>query len=276
MADTSSEILRQDALTRRLKGVEGGNRVAWSAKDRAMIRDYVMAMEPDKIIRAARPPEVKASVSSTDMVSLAKMGIEVRSDIGADDLPVFIITTPRTDLVNDSVNTANVETADFEKNPPVLDGHDSSKPPVAVSTRPWLSGDKMLAIPKFPKPGVSANSDQIAAAVRARLLRGASIGFIPLKWSFSKDPARPLGVDFHSIKLLEWSICSLPCNPDCLLVGAVSAGTSSDPKTAALRLEARALVATARAIAASISGPLPKTREQRIAEVRALRRAAGI
>jgi hypothetical protein len=133
----------------------------------------------------------------------------------------------------------------------------------------------MLAIAKFPKPGVSANSDQIAAAVRARLQRGASIGFIPLKWSFSKDPARPLGVDFHAIKLLEWSICALPCNQDCIMIGSVSGATTSPPsdaKVADRRREARALAAKARAISESISDPVPLTREQRIAEAQALRR----
>jgi hypothetical protein len=133
----------------------------------------------------------------------------------------------------------------------------------------------MLAIAKFPKPGVSANSDQIARAVRAGLQRGVSIAFIPTKWSFSKDPARPLGVDFHAIKLLEWSFCALPCNPDCLVIGAVSGGTAappSDPKMADLRREARALAAKGRALAASIPDPVPLTREQRVAEAAAFRR----
>ena len=135
----------------------------------------------------------------------------------------------------------------------------------------------MLAIAKFPKPGVSANSDQIAAAVRARLQRGASIGFIPLQWSFSKDPARPLGVDFHAIKLLEWSICALPCNPDCILIGSVSGATTSSPsdaKMADLRREARAFSAKVRARGESISDPVSTTREQRLAEASAFRRAA--
>jgi hypothetical protein len=109
----------------------------------------------------------------------------------------------------------------------------------------------------------------------ARLQRGASIGFIPLKWSFSKDPARPLGLDFHAIKLLEWSICALPCNQDCILIGSVSGATTSSPsdsKMAALRREARALAAKARSLSRSISDPVPLTRDQRVAEAQALRR----
>jgi phage head maturation protease len=135
----------------------------------------------------------------------------------------------------------------------------------------------MLAIARFPKPGVSADSDRISAAVRAGLQRGASIGFIPLKWSFSKDPSRPLGISFHAIKLLEWSFCALPCNQDCRVLGSVANNQSapSDGKTADRRREARMLAAKAHSIIASIPD-VPATREQRLAEARNIRRAADL
>jgi hypothetical protein len=278
MAD-ALQILRKDAFRKRVHGLAGGNRVLWGEKDLIDIHSHVMSVKIEQIIATPRPTEAKLlGAPDVDKAALATMGIELRSDIGPDDHPLFIITTPRSDLMDDSVNTANVDVIDFAKNSPVLDSHDSSKPPVAVSTRPWLSGDKMLAIAKFPKPGISANSDQIAAAVRARLQRGASIGFIPLKWSFSKDPSRPLGVDFHAIKLLEWSICAIPCNPDCLLIGAVAGGTTApvDAKMANLRREARALAAKGRSICASIPDPVPMTRAQRIAEAHEFRRLAAV
>jgi hypothetical protein len=133
-----------------------------------------------------------------------------------------------------------------------------------------------LAIFRFPKPGISSNSDQIAAAVRAQLTRGLSIGFLPLRWSFTKDPSRPLGVDFHAIRLLEFSTCSLPMNPDCYILGSVSSNQSSpaDAKMADRRREARALVAKGRKIVASIEDSVPQTREQRIAEASNIRRVA--
>jgi hypothetical protein len=51
MADVL-DVIRDDALLRRVKGVAGGNRIRWSAKDIAVIRNYVAAM-PEKTIRAA-------------------------------------------------------------------------------------------------------------------------------------------------------------------------------------------------------------------------------
>ena len=166
------------------------------------------------------------------------------------------------------------------KNPAVLDSHDSSKPPVASSGRPFMSGDNVLAIPRFPKPGTSTNSDQIRTAANAGILRGISIGFIPLKWSLSKDPARPMGIDFHSIRLLEFSYCSLPMNPDCRVLGSVSSNATSPPgpgdaaKMDARRREARVLAARARALISAIDDEPAPTREQRMAEARNLRRIA--
>jgi hypothetical protein len=275
MAD-ALDFLRQDALRKRVNGFAGGNRVLWTDKDIVKIYDRITSARSEEIISAAQPMvEVKVSDLDIDKAALAKMGIELRSDIGAEDHPLCIITTPRTDLAGDTNNTANVETADFLKFAPILDTHDSSKPPVALSTRPWLSGTSMLAIAKFPKPGVSTDSDRIAATVRAGLQRGTSIGFIPLKWSFTKDPARPLGIDFQAIKLLEWSFCALPCNQDCRVIGSVSGATTSPPsdaKMADLRRQARALAAKGRAICAGITDKPPSTREQRLVEAQNIRR----
>ena len=269
------DILRKDAFRKRIHGVAGGNRVIWGEKDLIDIHNHTWSVKMEQIIQ--RPTETKLlGGPNIDKASLAGMGIELR-DFNPDDYAFLcLITNATTDHVNESVKPPGVDTSLFAKNAPVLDSHDSSKPPVASSSRPFMSGDNLLAIARFPKPGVSANSDQIAAAVRARLTRGVSIGFIPLKWSFSKDPSRPMGVDFNEIKLIEFSMVSVPCNPDCYVLGSVASSQSapSDAKMADLRREARALAAKVRARVESISDPVSTTREQRLAEASAFRRAA--
>ena len=53
MSDTALDILRQDALQKRVKGgIAGGNRIAWSAKDIARIHDHIKSL-PEKNVRAA-------------------------------------------------------------------------------------------------------------------------------------------------------------------------------------------------------------------------------
>ena len=55
-AMTNLDTLREDAIQGRVRGMAaGGNRILWSAKDIAMIRDHISAM-PDRIIRAAPTP----------------------------------------------------------------------------------------------------------------------------------------------------------------------------------------------------------------------------
>jgi hypothetical protein len=232
MAD-ALDVIRDDALLRRVKGVSGGNRILWSAKDIAVIRDYVAAM-PAKIIRAA-PTAVRKFID-VDLVAVrrkfAETGLTVNRDMQPNDRNFLVpVTTEGIDHENDSVKIPGVDCSIFNKNRIVPLAHDTSALPIAISSAPWLSSVSgkaaLMAIAKFPEPGVSAESDRVAAAIRAGMFRGASIGFIPLKWSFSTDPSRPLGVDFNAVKLLEWSFCSLPCNPECILIGAVSGGKSA-------------------------------------------------
>jgi hypothetical protein len=52
MAD-ALDILRRDALRKRINGVVGGNRIAWAPKDIAKIHDHIKSLSPEKIIRAA-------------------------------------------------------------------------------------------------------------------------------------------------------------------------------------------------------------------------------
>jgi hypothetical protein len=53
------DIMRQHALSRRVKGIAGGNRIAWAPKDIARIHDHIKSL-PEKIIRAARRPCVRS------------------------------------------------------------------------------------------------------------------------------------------------------------------------------------------------------------------------
>jgi hypothetical protein len=173
------DFLRKTALHKRINGVAGGNRILWQDKDLRALHDYVMSARHEELIC----DDLTAIKSSTavipDRASLAKIGIELR-DFNPDDPALLcLITNETVDHTNDSVKLAGVDSSIFAKNPAVLDSHDSSKPPVASSGRPFLSGDNLLAIPRFPKPGISPNSDQIKSAAFARLLRGISIGFIP-------------------------------------------------------------------------------------------------
>jgi hypothetical protein len=270
------DFLRQNALRKLINGISGGNRVLWGEKDLVRLHDRVMTARLEELASGDSAVVVKSSANLVDKTALAAIGITLRDFSPSDSSFLCLITNPTIDHAGDSVKPDGVDCSLFDKNAPVLDSHDSSKAPIATSSKPFMSGNNLLAIAKFPATGVSANSDQIAAAVRARLVKGVSVGFLPTVWSFSKDPARKLGINFDAVKLLEFSTCSLPMNPDCRILGSVANNQAApaDGKMADRRREARLLADQARSLAESITVAAPQTRDQRMAEARNLRRIA--
>ena len=264
---SSLDILRRDALDTRLKGIAGGNRILWSAKDVSLIRDYVME-QPECFFRKASAPARQDPATRSASTAVVR-------DIQASDLNfLFEVSNNSVDRAGDSIDPNGIDTAEVARNPVVLNGHDSSVLPIASSSVPWVSGSSLMAVAKFPQPGVSPASDQVAAAIRAGLVKGASIGFIPVKWSFSKDPRRPMGINFASVRMLEYSCCSIPCNPGCLLIGPVSAKSIDQHVGAARQAQARALTLQARSASKQTSRSAPLSREQRLAEAREFQRRA--
>jgi hypothetical protein len=264
---TTLDILRKDALATRLKGIAGGNRILWSTKDASTIHDYIMD-QPESFFRKASAAPARQDTATRSASTAATRDIQP-SDLNF----LFQVSNNSVDRAGDTIDPAGIDCAEFTKNPVVLNAHDSSQLPIATSSVPWVSGSSLMAVAKFPPPGFSPASDQVAAAIRAGLVRGCSIGFVPIKWSFAKD--RPLGINFTSVKMLEYSCCSIPCNPGCLLIGPVAAKSIDQHVAAARQAEARALTSQARSASKQTSRSAPPSREQRLAEAREFQRRAN-
>jgi hypothetical protein len=254
---SSLDFLRKDALEGILKGVPGGKRVHWSTKQAAHLTDYVMSA-PESLLRKAAEPARK------DVAMRGASNIVTRAVEAGDLNFLWIISRQVVDLVGDVVEKVN--TSLYAKNNPVLKFHDSTALPVATGSLPYRSGIDLMSVVKFPQPGTNAASDEMVAAVRAGLIKGASIGFRPLRYSFSKDSSRPLGIDFHEVELMEFSLTPSPCCPGCLMVGPVSAKSLDTHAIAARQSEVRSLVSLAK----GPSRAPTSSREQRIAEARRL------
>jgi hypothetical protein len=230
MTDPTLDILRQAALIQRLKSVPGGPRIAWSAGDIAQVADHVARL-PETTLRSVAPT-VHKLLDDGDQTRtrkrLGETGVAKREILPTDSKFVVKISSSSIDLSGDRIFVAGWDMSSFKTNPVVLAQHDNSAIPVATSSLPWVAGDTLMAIAIFPPAGTSTASDEVATAIRAGLLRAASVGLKPGKFAFSKDPARPLGVDFISgHRLLEWSFVSIPANSDCLIVGAVNEKSAS-------------------------------------------------
>jgi hypothetical protein len=251
MADSTLDILRKKACSARVNGIPGGNKILFNTKQQAELLDYGMSL-PEEAFRA---PQQKFVDSTPDLAKVRAKLIASATLAAGDGQPsgnapwIFCITSPTVDLQGDSVKAG---AAQFDpKNLPVLLSHQSENLPVARSSAPWVVDQLTLAIANFPAPGISPVSDQVAAMVQARQVKVASIGFIPIKYKISTDPARPFGINFEEIRVIEWSMCSVPCCPAALAIGPASNKS------------------------ASAAAPIPtSTREQRMAEARKIRLAA--
>jgi len=119
-------------------------------------------------------------------------------------------TTPSPDRVGDIVEPLGVE---FKNPMPLLWQHKSDKPVGTVTfDKPTKSGINFEA--KLPTPKESqALIDRVAEAwesVKLGLVRGVSIGFRPLEYSFMDDG----GVRFVSSEVMELSLVTIPANAD--------------------------------------------------------------
>jgi HK97 family phage prohead protease len=123
------------------------------------------------------------------------------------------------DRMGDTLSASGWQLADYKRNPVILFGHDASSPPIGRASNIRVEGDRLMGDVEFASAAVYPFADQIYRLLRARFLNACSVGFQPLKWSFSRDPDRPYGIDFEKNSLLEVSIVNIPANAAALVDG---------------------------------------------------------
>src|ERR1700687_4855810 len=159
MAD-ALDIVRKEAISTRRKGIPGGNKIFWTAKQDAELIDYGMSLSEE----ALRAPQHKFVDATPDLASVRSKLLKSSALAPGDGQPsgnqawIFFITGPVVDLQNDLVKEGAPQ---FDpKNFPVLLSHQSENLPIARSSVPWVVNGLTLAIANFPAPGISPLSDQ--------------------------------------------------------------------------------------------------------------------
>lgn len=140
----------------------------------------------------------------------------------------FVFSDASVDLAGDMIEQDGWETDDFDANPVALFSHASWEPPIGRASNVGVKGGKLIGDIEFASADVYPFADTIYRLVKARFLKAVSVGFMPLEYEFAKDKDRPYGLNFIKQKLLEISICSVPCNPNAL-VEARSMGIDTGP-----------------------------------------------
>lgn len=131
----------------------------------------------------------------------------------------FTISTEAVDRYGDTVAVDGWQLENFRKNPVVLWMHNNMRLPVAKASSIRVEDGKLKARATFTPAGLEPFNDQVLALLKGGFLSATSVGFLPLKYNFVDDPSRRFGIDFLEQELLEFSIVTVPANPEALIEG---------------------------------------------------------
>ena len=138
--------------------------------------------------------------------------LEIKEVSEQDDLRLIkgMASTPSTDRMGDIVDPLGLA---FDKQVPLLFAHKHDQP-VGIAKLDQPSEDGVTfsaALAKIAQPGeLKSRIDDVWQMVKAGLIRGVSIGFKALEFSYMKDG----GVHFTKGEVVELSLVSVPANRD--------------------------------------------------------------
>jgi len=137
----------------------------------------------------------------------------------------FTISTAAVDREADSIAVAGWDLGNYRKNPVVLWGHESWSLPIGRGFDVAVEDGALKASVEFvpadlPEGGSLAES--VYRLARSGFIAATSVGFRPIKWTFTADKDRGAddwfpGIDFEEQELVELSIVTVPANPEALI-----------------------------------------------------------
>jgi len=116
----------------------------------------------------------------------------------------------------------------YLKNPVFLWAHDDKQPPIGRMVQIGDVAGVLKGTVEYAERDLNPFADMIYRLTRAGYLNAVSTSWQPLEWSLSKDRARPGGIDFSKVDLLEVSQVPIPALPEALAT-ARSQGIDTSP-----------------------------------------------
>lgn len=121
----------------------------------------------------------------------------------------FVISNGKPDRDGDTINPLGWHLENYKKNPVVLWGHQSWSPPIGKCTAIEARADGLYATAQFATKDENEVAETVYRLLAGGYLNSVSVGFKPLEWSYNDD-----GRDFKQQELLEFSVVTIPANPD--------------------------------------------------------------
>ena len=177
--------------------------------------------------------------------------VKIDAIAGAERRKLFTISTASVDRDNDTVALDAWRLENYMRNPVVLWGHEMYAPPIGRSVEIGIDGDALKAIVEFVPAdmpcGVGDQAEMVWRMCDGGFISACSVGFIPIKYNVAKermgedDWMPPL--DFTEVDLMEWSVCTVPANPEATISPQERAANIEVIKAERALREARAIEA---------------------------------
>lgn len=151
----------------------------------------------------------------------------------------FTISTAAVDRAQDTVDQGGWDLSAYQRNPVVLWQHDSWSMPIGKCVDIGLEAGALRATVEFVRADMPGGVGELAETVlmmcKEGFLSATSVGFRPIEFDITTDASRGAedwlpGFDFKRQDLTEFSIVTVPCNPDAVIDPAHRDG--ADPMAA--------------------------------------------
>lgn len=155
----------------------------------------------------------------------ADMRVRVPEDGAGNDRTVdFVLSNAAIDSCGDTIKADGWRLDRYRRNNRVLWAHDNDIPPIANGIDVHIADGMLKGTADFVPHDLWPFADTIFRFIKAGFLSAVSVGFLPVRWEWSKDPARPWGIDFLEQELVEFSVVNVPANADALIDEGLLAG----------------------------------------------------
>lgn len=132
----------------------------------------------------------------------------------------FVLSTETEDRHGTVIMMDGWQLENYKNNPIVCHQHRSfSTDPDAIigTSEIWIENKQLMGRVTFEPADVNPLAEKIFRKVQLGTMRAASVGFYPKKGQWGQSEEDEYTYYFTEVDLVEWSIVSIPSNPDATL-----------------------------------------------------------
>lgn len=135
----------------------------------------------------------------------------------------FVLSTSIEDRAGDTIDQNGWRLDRFKENPVLLWGHESRKPPIGVVRNLGVVNGRLEGDAVFASAETYEFADTVYRLCKDGFINAGSVGFSAVRYEINRDTG---GLNFKEQELHEFSIVSVPCNPQALAVRSLDSETA--------------------------------------------------